>query len=51
LDCWYDHFLVEDLLRRELKPEEWDQAFTRPPKPKVLTLMDLIEQAKRSDGN
>jgi hypothetical protein len=49
IDCWYDHFLVEDLLRRELKPEEWDRAFVNPPKPKVVTLMDLIDQAKRSD--
>lgn len=49
MDCWYDHFMVEDLLRRELKPEEWERVFANPPKPKVVTLMDLIEQAKRSD--
>ncbi|MDD5204058.1 MAG: hypothetical protein PHS17_01480 [Desulfobacterales bacterium] len=49
IDCWYDHFLVEDFFRTELKPEEWDRVFVNPPKPKVLTLVDLIEQAKRSD--
>jgi hypothetical protein len=47
IDCWYDHFLVEDLLRRELNPEEWDRVFVNPPKPKVVTLMDLIERAKK----
>ncbi|PKN29605.1 MAG: hypothetical protein CVU64_07355 [Deltaproteobacteria bacterium HGW-Deltaproteobacteria-21] len=49
IDCWYDHFLVEDLLRRELKPEEWDRVFMAPTRPKMVTLVDLIEQAKRSD--
>ncbi|PKN63967.1 MAG: hypothetical protein CVU57_16825 [Deltaproteobacteria bacterium HGW-Deltaproteobacteria-15] len=49
IDCWYDHFLVEDLLRRELNAVDWGRAFEKPPKPKVLTLVDLIEQAKRSD--
>jgi hypothetical protein len=48
LDCWWDHFLVEDHLREELKQEEWDAAFAAPPRPKVLTLLDLIEQSKRS---
>jgi hypothetical protein len=50
IDCWYDTFLVEDLLRKELKPEEWDALFRRPPKPKMLNLVELIEQAKRNAG-
>ncbi len=49
LDCWYDQFLVEDLLRSELRPEEWEKIFMKPAKPKVLTLVDLIEQSKRSE--
>lgn len=49
MDCWYDHFLVEDLLRKELKVEEWDSLVQGPPKPKVLTLVELIEKAKRSE--
>lgn len=48
LDCWYPHFMVEDFLRRELKPEEWDRVFNRPVKPKVLSLIELIEEAKRT---
>lgn len=47
LDCWYPHFLVEDYLRKELSPEEWDKAFTRPNKTKTASLVELIEQAKK----
>ena len=49
LDCWYERFLVEDHLRRELSPEEWAEVFQRPPRPRVLTLLDLIEKAKGSE--
>jgi len=48
IDCWYGHFMVEDFLRRELEPEEWVRVFNRPPKPKVLSLIELIEEAKKS---
>ena len=48
LDCWFDQFLVEEYLRKELKPEDWDKVFDRPQKPKVLSLLELIEEAKRS---
>jgi len=47
LDCWFEHFPVEAYLRRELKPEEWDNVFNRPPKPKMLSLVELIEEAKK----
>jgi hypothetical protein len=46
LDCWHTHFPVEELLRKELSPEEWKQAFESPHKPKVQSLLDLIEEAK-----
>lgn len=48
LECWYPHFLVEDWLRRELSPEEWEKAFTPSRKTKTASLVELIEQAKRS---
>lgn len=47
LDCWHVHFLVEDLLRKELAPEEWRQALETPPKPKMVSLVEMIEQAKK----
>jgi hypothetical protein len=39
--------MVEDFLRQELEPEEWEGIFSQPPKPKVLTLLELIEEAKK----
>jgi hypothetical protein len=47
MDCWYDHFMIEDFLREELKPDEWEKIFGKPPKQKVLTLIELIEEAKK----
>jgi hypothetical protein len=38
---------VETCLREELAREEWEEAFERKPKPKVLSLVELIEQAKK----
>jgi hypothetical protein len=35
-------------LRKELSAEEWDRVFNQPPKPKVLSLIELIDEAKKS---
>jgi len=43
----FEHFLVEEYLRKELQPEEWEKIFGRPPKSKMLSLVELIEQAKK----
>ncbi len=50
VDCWCEHFMVEDILRKELKPEEWEKVFNRPVKPKILSLVELIEEAKKRDS-
>lgn len=47
LDCWFQHFLVEEYLRRELTPKEWEHVFENPLKPKMLSLVEIIEQAKK----
>jgi len=47
LDCWFEHFLVEAFLRKELTPEAWKKVFQHPPKPKLLSLVELIEEAKK----
>jgi hypothetical protein len=47
IDCWSTRFPVETCLREELAREEWEEAFERKPKPKVLSLVELIEQAKK----
>lgn len=47
LDCWYNHFSVEEFMRMELTPEQWEEVFGRPPKPKIISLVEMIEEAKR----
>jgi hypothetical protein len=37
---------VEEHLRQELAVEEWEKIFNRKPKKKMLSLLELIEQAK-----
>ena len=49
LDCWFEHFMVEEHLRQELTVEEWDKIFNRIPKKKMLSLLELIEQAKEQN--
>jgi hypothetical protein len=47
LDCWYPFFPVEEFLLRQLSPEEFAEAFEKPQKPKVISLVELIEQAQK----
>lgn len=47
LDCWFEHFQVEEYLREELRSEEWEQVFGKPAKPKLTSLVELIEEAKQ----
>ena len=50
LDCWYPYFDIAAYLRGVLTPEEWAAAFATPAKPKVLSLVELLEQAQRNVG-
>jgi len=47
LDCWHTHFDIQTFLKQELTEEEWKKAFSKQIKPKVLSLLELIEQAKK----
>jgi len=48
--CWHPYFAVEAYLQRELTTQEWRDAFAKPVQPKVLTLVELIEQARKGSG-
>ncbi len=48
LDCWYRRFQVEAYFKERLTEEQWACAFSGPTKPKVLSLLELIEQAKKA---
>ena len=49
LDCWWQAFDVEDFLRRHFSQEQL-AGILAPPPPKVATLVELIEQARRRAG-
>jgi len=51
LDCWHPFFGVETYLRGELSPEEWRDAFEKEQKPKILSLVEMIEQAQKKVKN
>jgi hypothetical protein len=46
LDCWFEHFQVEGYLRETLTQEEWERAFQSTGKSKVMSILELIEQAR-----
>ncbi|MCK5098907.1 MAG: hypothetical protein KAR45_12445 [Desulfobacteraceae bacterium] len=50
LDCWYHHFDVHTYLKDKLTEQDFKKAFLNKGKPKVFSLLDLIEQAKERKG-
>ena len=52
LDCWWQQFDVESYLRQRLGTEELRALLGRPPQPKVTSIIEAIQQARRStDSN
>ena len=50
LNCWFPYFEVEQYLREDMSPEEFEQAFDKNIKPKMQSLMELIDQAQKRAG-
>jgi len=50
LDCWYNYFDVRAYLMDKLSEEDFTKTFLEKGKPKVMSLFDLIEQAKTKKG-
>ena len=48
LDCWFGHFQVVEYLQEDLSAEQWRKAFEKPPVPKMVSLVELIERAQRA---
>ncbi|MDH3826464.1 MAG: hypothetical protein OET21_03560 [Desulfobacterales bacterium] len=46
LDCWFEHFEVAAFFEKALTPAQWKAAFEKPLKPKMISLLEMIEQAK-----
>lgn len=47
LDCWWESFDVVMYLQNFLSPEQLNQLVRAKPKPKIVTLVELMEQAKK----
>jgi hypothetical protein len=45
--CWQQYFPVAAYLRQELTPGQWQDTFGKPPQDKILSLVELIEQAQQ----
>ncbi|MFH2061171.1 MAG: hypothetical protein ABIJ59_20080 [Pseudomonadota bacterium] len=48
LDCWHHYFDVHTYFKKKLTQEDFNTAFTKTSRPKIFSLLDLIEQAKKS---
>ena len=47
-DCWHEQFDVATFLSEHFTPEQL-QAALAPPKPKLASILDLIEKARRPE--
>ena len=45
--CWQPYFDVESRLRAMLTEEQWDRCFAKTPKEKIVSLVELVEAAKK----
>jgi len=47
LDCWWEHFDVVQYLKERLPEDQYKRLMKAEPKPKVTSLIELIEQARQ----
>ncbi len=47
LDCWHERFDVQTFVEAHFSPEQLARAMAPPP-PKMLSILELIEKARRS---
>jgi len=46
-DCWWEYFDVVDCLKRTLSEQDFKNLMQTRPKPKLTSLLQLIEQAQK----
>ncbi|MGD9211660.1 MAG: hypothetical protein PVI90_12820 [Desulfobacteraceae bacterium] len=51
LDCWWESFDVVGYLKVQLTAEEFKKLKTARPQPKVGSLLELIEKARRNTAS
>ena len=47
LDCWWEYFDVVQYLKEKLSEDQFKRLMITKPKPKVASLVELIEQARQ----
>lgn len=47
MDCWWEHFDVVAFLKANMPEAAFDKLAAAKPKPKVQSILELIEQAKK----
>ncbi len=50
LDCWWEYFDVVQYMQDNLPPDQFKRLMEARPKPKIASLVELIEQAKQRNG-
>jgi hypothetical protein len=50
LDCWWEHFDVVQYLKDNLTENQFNHLMAARPKPKVTSLIELIEQARKRNS-
>ncbi len=48
LDCWHHYFDVHTFLKENLTAQDFSTIFLNTGQPKILSLIELIEQAKKN---
>ncbi len=47
-ECWWEYFDVFTFFKENLSEENYNGLLNKKPKPKLLSLVELIEQAKKN---
>jgi len=50
VDCWWETFDIVRYLKDNLSDEQFQQLTTKQPKPKIASLVEIIEQARKPPG-
>jgi len=50
LDCWWEVFEVHAFLQENLPAEKLHALAEHAPRPKVLSILDIVEQVRKSQG-
>lgn len=49
LNCWFDYFPVRAFFLQQLSPEDFKTCFETPQKPKLASIIEIIEQFKKDN--